>query len=155
MTKKIFKKFLFLLRYITSYFRMEPSFIIVGEARCGTTSLFNYICQNSKVLEPIKKEIHFFDYNYNKGKSWYKSFFNFKKNNKISGEATPYYFSHPKAAERIKLLYPNIKIILILRNPAERAISSFYKQRSLGIEKIDSIEVAFDAEENRLKKFND
>ena len=45
---------------------MEPSLIIVGEARCVTTSLFNYICQNSKVLEPIKKEIHFFDYNYKK-----------------------------------------------------------------------------------------
>lgn len=151
MFKKIKKKLSFFLRRITCFNRMEPSFIIIGEARCGTTSLFNYICQNSKVIPPYKKEIHFFDYNYDKKKNWYRLFFPFNKKNKITGEATPYYFSHPKAASRLKKLYPDIKLILILRNPIDRAISSYYKQRKLEIEDLDSIEKAVTAETHRLK----
>lgn len=130
---------------------MEPSFIIIGEARSGTTSLFNYLCQHDRVLSPLKKEIHYFDYKYNKGLTWYKSFFPKKAKKYITGEATPYYFSHPKAAERLKEKYPNMKIILILRNPVDRVISSYYKQRSLNIEPVDTIEKALELEEVRLK----
>lgn len=155
MLSKIKKKLLFLFREFSAFNRMEPSFLIIGEARCGTTSLFNYICQNTKVLPPAKKEIHFFDYKFHKNKNWYKSYFPFKSNNKITGEATPYYFSHPKSAKRIKETYPDIKIILVIRNPIDRAISSFYKQRDLKIETIESIEEAIGLEEIRLKNFRD
>tara|TARA_B100000780_G_scaffold277884_1_gene249717 strand:+ start:464 stop:1264 length:801 start_codon:yes stop_codon:yes gene_type:complete len=151
MLSKIKNKLIFFFRKSLAFNRMEPSFIIIGEARCGTTSLFNYICQNTKVLPPLKKEIHFFDYNFHKKQGWYKSFFPFVKEGKITGEATPYYFSHPKAAKRIKETYPDIKVILVLRNPIDRAISSFYKQRDLKIEPVESIEEAFDIEEIRLK----
>jgi len=151
MLSKIKNKLIFFFRKTLSFNRMEPSFIIIGEARCGTTSLFNYISQNDKVLPPVKKEIHFFDYKFHKKKGWYKSFFPFVKEGKITGEATPYYFSHPKAAKRIKETYPDIKVILVLRNPIDRAISSFYKQRDLKIEPIESIEKAIDIEEDRLK----
>lgn len=153
--KKIENKLTYIYRRALSSRRMEPSFIIIGEARCGTTSLFNYICQNSKVIQPHKKEIHFFDYKFDKKKSWYKSFFPFVKEGKITGEATPYYFSHPKAASRLKEMYPDIKLILLLRNPIDRAISSFYKQRDLKIENIESIEEAIDLEQERIKNSMD
>jgi hypothetical protein len=151
MLSKIKNKLNLFFRKAFAFNRMEPSFIIIGEARCGTTSLFNYISQNDKVLPPLKKEIHFFDYKFLKKKGWYKSFFPFVKEGKITGEATPYYFSHPKAAKRIKETYPDIKIILVLRNPIDRAISSFYKQRDLKLETVDSIEDAINLEEERLK----
>ena len=139
-------------RRIFAFNRMEPSFIIIGEARCGTTSLFNYICENNRVLPPSKKEIHFFDYKFHNGKSWYKAYFPIKNKNKITGEATPYYFSHPKAAKRLKETFPKMKIILILRNPIDRAISSYYKQRKLSLEHIESVEKAVDLEDVRLKE---
>ena len=67
-----------------------------------------------------KNELHFFDVNYNKGLDWYESHF---KINKINGEKTPNYMTNKIYLERIQTHYPNIKIIILLRNPVTRAIS--------------------------------
>ena len=65
-----------------------PDFIIIGAARCGTTSLYNYMTNHPNIFPASEKELHFFDLNYNKGVSWYKSKF-FQDNNKEKNFTRP------------------------------------------------------------------
>lgn len=141
-------------RYLNAKNHLLPNFLIIGESKCGTTSLFNYICENKKVKSPIKKEIHFYDYKYNKGLRYYKSHFPLCEKEQasskiITGEATPYYFAHPKAFYRIKETLPNVKLILMLRNPVDRAISSYYNQNRIGLENIPNFNTAISFEKER------
>lgn len=129
---------------------MTPSFIIIGTARGGTTSLFNYLSLHPQIEMPVKKEIAFFCTHFRKGLSWYKSHFPVKKDNSIiTGEASPYYLSQPKAAERLKSMFPDVKIIVLLRNPIERAFSSYKNIKKLGLETSASFEEAVSLEEER------
>lgn len=131
-----------------------PKFILIGAQRSGTTTLFEHIVQHPKILRPLKKEVHFFDINYSKGYKWYLSHFPIlKSENSFSGEATPYYFFHPLVPQRIKSfcidMKCDIKFILILRNPVDRAISQYKFNCLRGIETL-SFKDAIDAEEKRL-----
>ena len=84
---------------LSSPFRMLPDFLIIGAARCGTTSLYEYLVQHPNIVPATGKEVYFFDKKYSKGLNWYRSFFPFKSNTIFSsnsaekkiltGEATP------------------------------------------------------------------
>ena len=106
------------------------NFVICGTQKGGTTALDHYMRLHSEVCMATKKEVHFFDNDnyfltnsppYNK----YHKFFNPKKNHKIIGESTPIYMFWINAMERIFDYNPNIKLIIILRNPIERAFSNW------------------------------
>ncbi len=127
-----------------------PSFIIIGAQRSGTTSLYEYLIKHPQVKEASTKEIHFFDYNYNNGISWYLSQFPKPTDDRIiSGEASPYYIFHPLAAQRIFQSFPTVKIIVLLRNPVDRAYSHYQLQVRNGVEKM-SFEDAIKMEPERL-----
>lgn len=134
---KLIKILIFRLRILDVEKRISPSFIIVGVQRGGTSSLYNYLIQHPLICHPLKKEIHYFDLNYKKGSKWYLANFNKKYTNSkmISGEATPYYMFHPLAIKRIKKDFPDIKIIIVLRNPMERTISHYKHEVRLKREK--------------------
>ncbi|GAE30933.1 sulfotransferase family protein [Alkalihalobacillus hemicellulosilyticus] len=103
-----------------------PTFLIIGAQKCGTTSLYNYLIQHPQI-NPTKsrKEIHFFDTNrYKKGISWYNSQF-IDSSNKIAGEATPRYLYKEIVPARVFKHFPQIKLIILLRNPVERAFSQY------------------------------
>lgn len=112
-----------------------PNFVIAGAQRCGTSSLYKYLCSHNQILPAKKKEIHYFDTNLDKGKKWYNSHFPsalkrveqmiLRGKRILTGEASPYYIFHPHAVERIAEYNKNIKIIIMLRNPTERAWSHF------------------------------
>lgn len=150
-----------LFRLITGPLRTLPDFIIVGAARSGTTSLYNYLIKHPYIIPPQKKEIHYFDYYYNHGLKWYKSFFplSFKqlylskkyKFKFLTGEASASYMFHPLVPKRIQLIRPNIKLIMLLRNPVERAYSYYSFNLQRGIEK-DSFEKVIENEFKRLGK---
>ena len=129
----------------------QPDFLIIGAQKCGTTSLFYYLSQHPDLNLPHTKEIHFFDLHYEKGIDWYKN--NFLSAdpfcNKLSGEASPYYLFHPLVPERVAMHLPNIKLIVMLRNPVDRAYSHFMHQRRLNNEPIDSFETAIAMEDLR------
>ncbi|MCI5147305.1 MAG: sulfotransferase, partial [Candidatus Electrothrix sp. AR3] len=111
---------------LTARLRPLPNFLVIGAQKSGTTSLFHYICQHPQVFENKSKEIHFFDHNYHCGANWYRSHFPLAgklMRNRCLGEATPYYLCHPHAPSHIFDLLPRVKIIAILRDPVERAIS--------------------------------
>ena len=105
----------------------EPSFIIIGAQKCGTTTMYHNLLQHPQVQPAGKKEIHYFDVHYEKGLDWYRSFFPpvglFK--NVITGEASPSYFFLPFVPERVCKAFPDIKLILLLRNPVDRAYSQY------------------------------
>jgi hypothetical protein len=108
----------------------NPDFFILGAQKAGTTSLFHYIEDNSKNFKsPYKKELYFFTERFYKGLNYYKSYFPiFKRNKDITGEATPDYFFNHSAPKRIHQLFPNSKLIIILRDPIERAYSQYNHQ---------------------------
>ena len=119
---------------ITGPFRVLPDFIIIGSMKCGTTSLYYDICEHPCVSAAAYDEIGFFDSNFHLGLNWYRSMFptkgqiddvRRKEGVAITGEDTPFYFWNPIAAKRIQKILPNIKLIIILRNPIDRAYSEY------------------------------
>jgi len=142
-------------RILSAKRRAVPDFLLVGVQKSGTTSLFHYLTQHPQVIPPVKKEIQYFDKNYRKGFSWYKAHFPVKDaicNKCITGEASTDYSFHPLAPERIKSDLGRPKLILLLRDPAKRAISHFYHYLNKGRETL-SINDVFDIEEERLSHF--
>lgn len=109
-------------------------FIVIGAAKCGTSSLHGYLNHHPKILLPHKKELGFFWRRYDYGIDWYLAHFPSitDREDFITGEATPNYIRSPLAAQRIKQHFPNIKLILLLRNPIDRAISWHYHKLSHG-----------------------
>lgn len=132
--------------------RPFPDFIIIGAQKGGTSSLFSYLKQHSQLQLPDKKEIHFFDNDYQKGVNWYRSHFPMKIFDNIkTGEATPYYLFHPHAPQRIFQHCPKVKLIVMLRNPTDRAYSHYMMQNKRKIDPLPTFEEAIDAEESRLR----
>ncbi|NEP91018.1 MAG: tetratricopeptide repeat protein [Okeania sp. SIO2C2] len=125
----------------------SPNFIIIGSQKSGTTSLANYINQHPQVLPAIKKETHFWSGQFNRGIDWYLAHFPPipKSQNFITGEATPNYLVSYKVAKRIYNLLPNIKLLVIFRNPVDRTISQYHHWRRLNWEE-RSFEVAINME---------
>ena len=148
-------------RIATASARVLPEFLIIGAAKCGTTSLYNYLIQHPSVFASFNKEVHFFDYYHHKGESWYRSHFPTQQQVKrreqqtgqhcMTGESSPYYLAHPLSPERVKSLLPEVRLICMLRNPVDRAISSFYNQVRLGIEPLSDFEEAVQREDQRIE----
>jgi Sulfotransferase domain len=137
---------------ITARTRARPDFIIIGAQKAGTTSLYNYIAQHPQVLPAEKKEIHYFDHFYQNGEFWYRSHFphnrTLKRKGAVTGEGSPFYLFHPLCAERISAI-PDVKLIVLLRNPVERAISHYFMQVRKGHETLP-IDMAMRNEESRI-----
>src|SRR5689334_5283974 len=83
-----------------------PDFIIIGSQKCGTTFLYDELAKHPCVAPAITKEIHFFDFNYERGVDWYRACFAQMRRQqdsqaRMTGEASPYYIFHPLVARRI------------------------------------------------------
>ena len=105
-----------------------PSFLIIGMAKCGTTSLAHALKDHSKIVMANHKELYFFNniQNYKRGKNYYVTLFPDCKPDQICFEATPHYLRYEKVPERVKELIPKAKFIVLLRNPVKRATSQAY-----------------------------
>ena len=130
-----------------------PDFIIIGAQKSGTTSLENYIAQHPQILPAIKKEIHFWYRDFDKGIPWYLAHFPPipKSVNYLTGEATPNYLENWQSASRIYQILPDVKLLVILRNPVDRAISQYYHWLRLKREN-RSFEAAMNEEIKQLKQ---
>lgn len=111
-------------------------FLIVGAQKSGTTSLYEYLSRHPAIFMPFLKEIEYFssDKNYAKGLVFYNSFFEDAASTDILGEASPQYMYDSATAERIFKYSPKMKLIMCLRDPADRAYSHYRMNKRRNIE---------------------
>ncbi len=101
------------------------NFIGVGAQKSGTSWVYACLYEHPEICAPIK-EIHFFSRpRFEKGKEWYESHFTKCDADTKKGEFSTSYLYSQETPERIKLYYPDVKIIAILRNPVTRAYSQY------------------------------
>ncbi|MEH6911817.1 MAG: sulfotransferase domain-containing protein [Oceanicoccus sp.] len=125
----------FLPRRLTARWRKLPNFLILGTQKGGSTSLYDHIGLHPDVAVSPRKEINYFSNEHQRGEYWYRMFFPFKSSSlTFCGEASPAYIINPYAAGRIRELIPDCRLIVLLRNPAERAISHYYHSFKKGRE---------------------
>lgn len=147
---------------LTAPFRVLPNFIVIGVGRGGTTALFHYLGQHNCITKSAYDEIGYFDDNYHLGLHWYRSMFPtifykqkiIKKYGKfLTFEVTPWYIRRPWTAKRIHEILPNIKLIVILRNPVDRTYSHYHlSKRESGVTK--SFDEVIGDDMNNLSKFS-
>lgn len=148
------------LRMATSGIRALPDFIIAGAQKCGTSSMHQYFTQHPRLLAGSIKEVHFFDGGldplwdkYSGGEALYRSYFplraTVRQKKALCFEASPDYIFNPMAAERMADMVPDAKIVVLLRDPVERAISHYFHELRRGRE-TENIETAFALEESRI-----
>ncbi|MGB3561069.1 MAG: sulfotransferase domain-containing protein [Geitlerinemataceae cyanobacterium] len=107
-----------------------PEFLIIGAAKSGTTTLFEYLKRHPEISLSSIKEPNFFgmDENYAKGLDWYSSVFSSAQPHQVCGEASTDYAKFPKfpkTAQRIAQTVPEVKLIYLMRNPVNRAYAYY------------------------------
>ena len=127
-----------------------PSFIVIGVAKAGTTSIFRYFDQHPQVYMDPEKGTNYFGYEDARDWQWwdegepprlrhfraktfeeYEAAFAGATDGLLVGEVSPQYFRSPTAARRMRESLPEVKVIASLRNPAERAFSGFLMRTEL------------------------
>ncbi|WP_420629800.1 sulfotransferase domain-containing protein [Candidatus Leptofilum sp.] len=135
------------------YLRPLPDFLIIGAQKAGTSSLYKYLLQHPSVLPAYQKEIHYFTIPdlYFKGERWYRGHFptNLARGQRLTGEASPSYLFFPLVPQRVYQMMPQVKLIVLLRDPVARAFSNYHHQVRRGLETL-SFEEAIAQESNRL-----
>ncbi len=139
--------------------RPLPDFLIVGAQRCGTSSLYKYLEAHPLVVPSLRKETHYFSHHHAKGEAWYRSHFPSRayrtvvrrrhRREPLTFEATPAYLFHPWAAERAADLVSEAQIVVLLRNPVDRAFSHYHHSVRRGWEELP-FEQAVAVEPERL-----
>jgi len=147
-------------RAVTGKFRILPAFLIIGTQKGGTYSLYNYLLKHPSVHPAYTKEIRYFDRYYHRGENWYAANFptilskflsKTKKTSFLTGEATHDYLFHNVVPKRVKKDLPNVKLVVTLRNPVDRAYSHYNNRKRSGQEKL-SFEEAIKIHDSRIQK---
>lgn len=115
--------------------RCRPSFLIIGAGKSGTSSLYAYLTAHPRVEPAAQKQIQFFDHGWPKGEGadvtnalenyYINSFSSQLGTGMITGEASPGYMVYPQVPTRIFQSLPTIRILAVVRDPVERAFSSY------------------------------
>lgn len=119
----------------------DPNFLLIGAQKCGTTWLARMLSEHPGVFTSPTKELHFFSHRetYDRGKEWYRSQFAGASDERAIGECTPNYLwlcrNEQEVRDRgviadvaplVHQHYPDIKFIVALRNPVDRARSAYF-----------------------------
>jgi hypothetical protein len=146
-----------------------PNFLIIGAAKSGTTALYEYLKQHPQIFMSWNKEPHFFAFEGGKPRfqgpgdqklynhividdvEAYRRLFQGASNETAIGEASANYLYIPRARDRIGHYVPEAKLIAVLRNPVERAYSSFLHMTRDGREPLGEFAQALQAEQERIQ----
>jgi hypothetical protein len=129
-----------------------PDFVVIGAPRCGTSQFYGLLTRHPNVERAAIKEVHFFDRptRFDKRTEWYRLCFPPPKwkngRRSITGEATPSYLSDPLVPERMAKVIPQARLIVLLRNPVDRAYSHYHLLARRG-SLISSFEEVIEAEQ--------
>ena len=147
---------------LTAHRRMLPSFLICGGQRCGTTSLYRALSTHPAVIKAVlHKGVHYFDIGYERGPRWYQGHFPLQRQaDKVARElgvpvqtfeSSPYYMYHPHALTRIAKDLPDVKLVVLVRDPVERAYSQHAHEVARGFEAERDFRRALALEPARLR----
>lgn len=118
-----------------------PTFMVIGAQKCGTTWLSKMMLQHPEIADVTRKEIHFFDNpaRHQKGMDWYLRHFKPNSRTRAIGEFTPNYFwtvvdpadspvkdRFPSTPQLVHEMNPDLRLIVMLRDPTDRAVSAFF-----------------------------
>jgi hypothetical protein len=133
--------------------RMRPSVFVVGAQKAGTTSLHALLDDHPGMRAPLVKEVHYFDLAADRSSAWYEAHFPVApaadNGTALAFDTTPYYLFHPQAASRIARYDPYARIIVLLRDPVQRAWSHYWHEWRRGFETLEPMD-AFSQEALRL-----
>ena len=158
--RRVHELFRFAVRRATAWARLRPTFLVIGAQRSGTTSLNDYLAEHPGVLCAAVKEVQYFHRYYEKGDRWYRARFPFAirgawvrrrtGRSPAVGETSPDYLFDPRAPARVHAFGARMRLIVILRDPVERAYSHWRMERRRGREPL-SFEEALNREESELQ----
>lgn len=146
------------LRVLTSRWRVVPDFVVIGCQRGGTSSLYRYLGLHPDISPSLRKETEYFTAKFPEGESWYRAHFPLALRHRLAAafgkrrltfEATPDYLVDPRAAARCHTLLPDARIVVMLREPGERALSQYHHNVRLGFE-TEPFDRAIGLEEARI-----
>lgn len=103
---------------------MKTDFICVGAQKAATSWLHNVLSEHPAIVTSTPKELNFFTAHYDRGATWYESFFTELTHEQICGESSPTYFFSADAPVRAQQYNPDMRIIVVLRDPIARAFSN-------------------------------
>lgn len=103
-----------------------PNALIIGASKGGTTSLYHWLRRHPGVCASRVKEVQYFGDNYRMGPRWYAAQFAPRSAHEIRMEASPSYLWDPRVPERVRRLLGTPKLIVLLREPVERAWSQYW-----------------------------
>ena len=137
---------------------IKPNTFLIGVQKSATTSLYNWVSQHPQICAPSSlKDIPFFidDTLYEKGFEFlHNTYKKYYTGQKVIIQGNVNYIFFEKSIKRIHQFNPDSKLFLVLRNPVDRAISSYFFARKRGIELNPDIVEAFKNEENINKSLN-
>ena len=143
----------------TAGLRMLPDFLVVGAQRCGTTTLYRLLAEHPAVVRPLfHKGIGYFDLAYGKPWNWYRGHFPIRSLAALRtrGDGPPmtfdssgYYMYHPLGADRIARSMPDVKVVVLVRDPVDRAHSAHKHEQARGFEDLP-FEAAVECEQERI-----
>ena len=151
------------LGWLTARWRLDPDFLVVGAQRAGTTTLYRILCEHPGVVRPTQsKGIGYFDEEHHRGRRWYRAHFPLAVAaraprradgtpgpRRLTFESSGYYLHHPLAAGRIARALPDVKVVVVVRDPVDRAYSAYRHEHARGFEDRDLAD-ALALEEQRL-----
>ena len=144
-------------RMVNAGSRPLPDFLMIGAQRCGTTSLYRYLEKHPQVIGAApSKGVHYFDVHHERSLRWYRAHFPTRRRRErvgrraVTGEASPYYVFHPHGPDRVRAAVPNVRLILMLRDPVVRAFSQYQQEYARGFEDAETFERALELEPGRL-----
>lgn len=143
--------------WVTADLRMRPTIVVVGAQRCGTTTLFRMLEAHPALVRPTQnKGTGYFDDSHHLGPRWYRAHFPLRLTGRLVAggqartfECSGYYSFHPLAAERLARELPQAQVVIMVRDPIERALSAYRHEFARGFEDLE-LEQALDAEPERL-----
>jgi Sulfotransferase domain len=132
-----------------------PDFLLIGAMKAGTTTLFAALAAHPHIIRSRRREIHFFGSRYVRGVDWYRRHFptgaELRRFQAITGEGSTSYLANAKCPARIREVIPRVKLIALLRDPVDRAISHYFHEQRTGRERLPIAE-ALAAEPERVEQ---
>jgi len=147
---------------LTADSRVLPSFLLCGGHRCGTAALAAALAAHPAVLAPApRRALHYFDTGYDRGPRWYRAHFPTRRAAEriawrygvapVTFESNPDYLYHPHAVARIARDLPGVRVIVLVRDPVQRAYAHHAQQVARGFEPERDFRRALALERFRLR----